>query len=241
LKNRLSILLVLGLLSSCSFRPPQNIPTFINRAGETSCNIVTRLDYFEAQMAFSPVKYLLLLGEVKSESMKDNSNFARHSAGIGLYYPLKKKKITFELIHFARQFERFGGPLHGLMTVSNDKILSHASGNYDFTQTRFAFYKITPENYRYGVSLNYIDCKYFITGASSYLVSQYYIRDEPYRIYALNISLFSSFPISKYVDFVHSLSLSRTRLQQTHSPSVAIFSPFSYRFGVSYYLDRKKK
>ena len=229
----------LVVISSCSFKPPQNIPTFINKAGEVSLNTVTRFDHFEAQLALSPVKYLLLVGALKSKDLKNEGIIARHSFGMGCYFPIQQRKYTLEFLHLARQFDAFSGNLYGIMTAGSGNHPTSASGSYDFTQTRVAFYKNNPSQSKYGASLNFIHGKYSISSIWPTFHTPSYVSNNPYAMYAINLTFFGAIHLTRYVNLLHSFTISRTRLLDGPNPSLLVFSPFSLRIGIGFYFDRK--
>jgi len=234
---KIIVILFFFLLSSCMLKPPQVAPTFLKRSGEFSCNMMTGGRDVEMQVAVSPIKHVILIGEHKSKSKINNKTGERSSLGLGLYYKVGEKTYL-EFIHMARQFDKFGGHIDQAIGHGAGTGFVSASGRKDFTQSWFTIYNAYKEG-NVGMSLNYINTRYWVKNGYMPQFAQYYIRDDPFRLHAFNISIFWN------VNLIERLSLywlgSMTFSKHSGDSTGIIYTPISFRIGLNFYFQLKSK
>ncbi|MFN4123285.1 MAG: hypothetical protein ACK4GL_08285 [Flavobacteriales bacterium] len=212
---------------------------FLNRGGEASYSMIFGMPSAEMQLAVSPVKHLLLLGEYKSTFISQSYYSKvkeRGSLGIGAYTKIKKN-LFLELVHMTRQYAKYSGNTDQVIGNGVGNILASAYGSMNYHQTRLSFYQ-RKSNYFFGVTLNMVDVFFHLKGGDITQIAEYYIRDEPYQLYGFSVNPFIGARLIGHLHMYFSAALTKTR--SIDGVSGHMFTPLSFRFGFNILLNREK-
>lgn len=234
-----TLCVVLCLFTSCIFKPPMPTPALLNRGGEASYSMIFGMPSTEMQLAVSPVKHLLLVGEYKS-TFTSQSHYhkvkERGSLGIGAYSRIRKN-LFLEFVHMTRQYTNYKGDTDQVIGNGSGNILASAYGSMNYHQTRLSFYQ-RKSNYIFGATLNMVDVLYHFKGGHVKQIADYYIRDEPYHLYGFTVNPFISARLIGHLHMYFSAALTSTR--GIDNISGHMFTPISFRFGFNILLNREK-
>jgi hypothetical protein len=194
----------------------------------------------EMQLAVSPVKHLLLVGEHKSvytDPSKYRKVRERSSLGLGTYFSLRND-FCIEAVHMTRQYSKYSGHFDQVISNGAGNFFTTASGHMNYHQTRLSVYQKYREGF-VGITLNYINVLYQIQGGGIPQVAVFYIRDEPYQAHALSINPFYNVKIAGSLNMFFCGAITMTKTIEESGGHM--FTPISMRVGFNILLDRKRK